>query len=179
MGSGRGSSVSSRGVFLTRRSRSRCSSSPPITKPWPHKPSIQSSPLPPAGGRGARERGGGRLDPLVAGYDIASMRGRFLNKLPAAEIARNFGTRNPLPNYPARFNTHRRCLPSVSTQRPRSAIRRRETTAGLTGPVRIIDGDTIVIDALGSEQSCQVPASPSRPKGAVFRHVWSPYGPLK
>ena len=32
------------------------------------------------------------------------MCGRFLNKLPAAEIARIFGTRNPLPNYLARFN---------------------------------------------------------------------------
>lgn len=32
------------------------------------------------------------------------MCGRFLNKLPAAEIARLFGTRNPLPNYPARYN---------------------------------------------------------------------------
>jgi putative SOS response-associated peptidase YedK len=32
------------------------------------------------------------------------MCGRFLNKLPAAEIARIFGTGNPLPNYPARFN---------------------------------------------------------------------------
>lgn len=32
------------------------------------------------------------------------MCGRFLNNLPAAEIARIFGTRNPLPNYPARFN---------------------------------------------------------------------------
>jgi putative SOS response-associated peptidase YedK len=32
------------------------------------------------------------------------MCGRFLNKLPAAEIARIFVTRNPLPNYPARFN---------------------------------------------------------------------------
>jgi putative SOS response-associated peptidase YedK len=32
------------------------------------------------------------------------MCGRFLNKLPAAEIARIFSTRNPLPNYPARFN---------------------------------------------------------------------------
>jgi SOS response associated peptidase (SRAP) len=32
------------------------------------------------------------------------MRGRFLNKLPVAEIARIFGTRNPLANYPARFN---------------------------------------------------------------------------
>jgi putative SOS response-associated peptidase YedK len=32
------------------------------------------------------------------------MCGRFLNKLPAAEIARIFGTRNPLPNYPARYN---------------------------------------------------------------------------
>jgi putative SOS response-associated peptidase YedK len=32
------------------------------------------------------------------------MCGRFLNKLPAAEIARIFGTRSPLPNYPARFN---------------------------------------------------------------------------
>jgi putative SOS response-associated peptidase YedK len=32
------------------------------------------------------------------------MCGRFLNKLPGAEIARIFGTRNALPNYPARFN---------------------------------------------------------------------------
>jgi putative SOS response-associated peptidase YedK len=32
------------------------------------------------------------------------MCGRFLNKLPAAEIARIFGTRNPLANDPARFN---------------------------------------------------------------------------
>jgi putative SOS response-associated peptidase YedK len=32
------------------------------------------------------------------------MCGRFLNKLPAAEIARIFGTRNPLPNHPTRFN---------------------------------------------------------------------------
>ena len=32
------------------------------------------------------------------------MCGRFLNKLPAAETARLFRTRNPLPNYPARYN---------------------------------------------------------------------------
>ena len=32
------------------------------------------------------------------------MCGRFLNKLPAAEVARIFGTRNALPNYPERFN---------------------------------------------------------------------------
>jgi putative SOS response-associated peptidase YedK len=32
------------------------------------------------------------------------MCGRFLNKLPAAEIAGISGTRNALPNYPARFN---------------------------------------------------------------------------
>ena len=32
------------------------------------------------------------------------MCGRFLNKLPAAEIARIFGTKNALSNYPARFN---------------------------------------------------------------------------
>ncbi|HZB93764.1 MAG TPA: SOS response-associated peptidase [Stellaceae bacterium] len=32
------------------------------------------------------------------------MCGRFLNKLPAAEIARIFATRTPLPNYPARYN---------------------------------------------------------------------------
>jgi putative SOS response-associated peptidase YedK len=32
------------------------------------------------------------------------MCGRFLNKLPAAEIARIFRTTNPLPNYPARYN---------------------------------------------------------------------------
>jgi putative SOS response-associated peptidase YedK len=32
------------------------------------------------------------------------MCGRFLNKLPAAETARIFRTRNPLPNYPARYN---------------------------------------------------------------------------
>jgi putative SOS response-associated peptidase YedK len=32
------------------------------------------------------------------------MCGPFLNKLPAAEIARIFRTSNPLPNYPARYN---------------------------------------------------------------------------
>jgi putative SOS response-associated peptidase YedK len=32
------------------------------------------------------------------------MCGRFLNKLPAAEIARIFRSSNPLPNYPARYN---------------------------------------------------------------------------
>lgn len=32
------------------------------------------------------------------------MCGRFLNKLPVAEIARLFDTRNPPPNYPARYN---------------------------------------------------------------------------
>jgi len=32
------------------------------------------------------------------------MCGRFLNKLPAAEIARLFGTKNALPNYPERYN---------------------------------------------------------------------------
>ena len=32
------------------------------------------------------------------------MCGRFLNRLPAAETARIFGTSNALPNYPARFN---------------------------------------------------------------------------
>jgi putative SOS response-associated peptidase YedK len=32
------------------------------------------------------------------------MCGRFLNKLPAAEIARIFGSKNALSNYPARFN---------------------------------------------------------------------------
>jgi putative SOS response-associated peptidase YedK len=32
------------------------------------------------------------------------MCGRFLNKLPAAEIARIFRTSSPLPNYPARYN---------------------------------------------------------------------------
>jgi hypothetical protein len=32
------------------------------------------------------------------------MCGRFLNKLPGAEIARIVGTRNALPNYPERFN---------------------------------------------------------------------------
>jgi putative SOS response-associated peptidase YedK len=35
---------------------------------------------------------------------LPGMCGRFLNKLPAAEIARIFGTRNALPNYPERFN---------------------------------------------------------------------------
>jgi putative SOS response-associated peptidase YedK len=29
---------------------------------------------------------------------------RFLNKLPAAEVARFFGIRNPLPHYHARYN---------------------------------------------------------------------------
>jgi hypothetical protein len=32
------------------------------------------------------------------------MCGRFLNKLPATEIARIFSISNPLPNYPARYN---------------------------------------------------------------------------
>ena len=32
------------------------------------------------------------------------MCGRYLNKLPPAEIARLFGTRNTLPNYPACYN---------------------------------------------------------------------------
>ncbi|HUC65154.1 MAG TPA: hypothetical protein VMA53_06990 [Stellaceae bacterium] len=32
------------------------------------------------------------------------MAGRFLNKLPAAEIALIFHTSNPLPNYPARYS---------------------------------------------------------------------------
>jgi hypothetical protein len=32
------------------------------------------------------------------------MCGRFLNKLPVAEIARIFGTRNPVANYPERIN---------------------------------------------------------------------------
>ena len=32
------------------------------------------------------------------------MCGRYLNKLPPAEIARLFGTRNKLPNYPERYN---------------------------------------------------------------------------
>ena len=32
------------------------------------------------------------------------MCGRFLDKLPAAEIARILRTKNPLPDYPARFS---------------------------------------------------------------------------
>ncbi len=32
------------------------------------------------------------------------MCGRFFNKLPASETARIFATRNPLPNYPVRYN---------------------------------------------------------------------------
>ena len=36
-----------------------------------------------------------RLDPPSAVPDIGCMCGRFLNKLPGAEIARIFGTRNP------------------------------------------------------------------------------------
>jgi putative SOS response-associated peptidase YedK len=44
------------------------------------------------------------LDRLAVDRDIAAMCGRFLNKLPAAEIARTFGTRGPLANYPARYN---------------------------------------------------------------------------
>ena len=32
------------------------------------------------------------------------MCGRFLNRTPAAETARIFGTTNPVPNYPARYN---------------------------------------------------------------------------
>jgi hypothetical protein len=51
------------------------------------------------------------------------MCGRFLNKLPAAEIARMFGTKNALPNYPARFNIAQpiRCLSCASIRRPMSA----------------------------------------------------------
>jgi hypothetical protein len=32
------------------------------------------------------------------------MYGRYLDKLPVTEIARSFGTRNALPNYPERLN---------------------------------------------------------------------------
>src|ERR1700733_9605350 len=32
------------------------------------------------------------------------MCGRFLNRTPASETARIFGTTNPVPNYPARYN---------------------------------------------------------------------------
>jgi hypothetical protein len=32
------------------------------------------------------------------------MCGRYLNKIPVAEIARIFGTRNALPNYRARYS---------------------------------------------------------------------------
>jgi hypothetical protein len=39
----------------------------------------------------------------LAAYD-AGMWGRFLNRIPAAETARIFGTKNELPNYPARYN---------------------------------------------------------------------------
>jgi putative SOS response-associated peptidase YedK len=35
---------------------------------------------------------------------MQAMCGRFLNRIPAAETARIFGTRNALPNYPARYN---------------------------------------------------------------------------
>jgi putative SOS response-associated peptidase YedK len=45
-----------------------------------------------------------RLDRQPSTLDSRCMCGRFLNKLPAVEIARIFSTRNPLPNYPARFN---------------------------------------------------------------------------
>ena len=48
--------------------------------------------------------GQGRLDPPPAGRNIGLVCGRYLNKLPVAEIARIFGTRNTLPNYPQRFN---------------------------------------------------------------------------
>src|SRR6266851_4379444 len=73
------------------------------------------------------------------------MCGRFLNKLPAAEIARIFGTRNPLANYPARFNiaptdpvltvrfnleTKERSLDALLSSRSS------RTTTPLTGPAR-------------------------------------------
>jgi len=45
-----------------------------------------------------------RLDPPAPVLDSAAVCGRFVNKLPVAEIARIFGTRNALPNYPARYN---------------------------------------------------------------------------
>jgi hypothetical protein len=35
---------------------------------------------------------------------LCRMCGRFLNRIPASEIARIFGTTNPLPNHPARYN---------------------------------------------------------------------------
>jgi putative SOS response-associated peptidase YedK len=45
-----------------------------------------------------------RLDQAPGTPDSRPMCGRYLNKLPVAEIARIFETRNALPNYPARFN---------------------------------------------------------------------------
>jgi SOS response associated peptidase (SRAP) len=60
-----------------------------------------------------RNCAGSRADDTVApavlrdrttGRNLGRMCGRFLNKLPAAEIARIFGTKNALSNYPARFN---------------------------------------------------------------------------
>jgi hypothetical protein len=46
----------------------------------------------------------GRLDRPIEPAETPDMCGRFLNKLPVAEIARIFGPSNPLPNYPARCN---------------------------------------------------------------------------
>jgi len=57
------------------------------------------------------------------------MCGRFLNKLPAAEIARIFGTRNALPNYPVRFN--------IAPTDPVLAVRfNQETRARSLDPLR-------------------------------------------
>jgi putative SOS response-associated peptidase YedK len=41
---------------------------------------------------------------MRGGHQRTTLCGRFLNRLPAADIARIFGTRNPLTSYPARYN---------------------------------------------------------------------------
>ena len=73
--------------------------------------------------QGVADTGGERINVP----DSRLMCGRFLNKLPGAEIARIFGTRNPLPNYPARFNIAPtdQGSPCASTPRRRSALSKR------------------------------------------------------
>jgi hypothetical protein len=53
---------------------------------------------------GGREASDPHRSTCHASEHCAAMCGRFLNKPPAAEIARIFRSSNPLPNYPARYN---------------------------------------------------------------------------
>src|SRR5229473_2996478 len=70
-------------------------------RPRPHRPAAHPRHLTP-------RRRAAPLDPAAAAPDMCpAMCGRFLNRLPPAEIARLFATGNVVPNYPARFNIAR------------------------------------------------------------------------